>query len=278
MTGFRERLESISRANKSLVCIGLDPDPNLMAVPDVADFNRAIVDATADLVCAFKPNFPFYEALGMPGLRALEQTVEHIRSVAPDVVLLADGKRGDIGSTNEKYAQALFTTWGFDAATVNAYAGIESLDPFFEYADKGIIIWCRSSNPGAGDIQDIRVNDGSEDLPMYEWLAAQAAERNTHGNIGLVVGATYPEQLSAVRGRSPGLPILIPGIGAQGGALEESLTAGLDSGAPNVLISSSRGITYASRDESDFAEMARTAASTLRDQINEVLAAEGRPW
>jgi orotidine-5'-phosphate decarboxylase len=278
MSGFRERLESISRTNKSLVCIGLDPDPNLMAVPDVAAFNRAIVDATSDLVCAFKPNFPFYEALGIPGLRALEKTVDHIRSVAPDVIVLADGKRGDIGSTNEKYAQALFDTWGFDAATVNAYAGLESLDPFLEYEDKGIIIWCRSSNPGAGDIQDMHINDGAEELPMYEWLAGQASERNTRGNVGLVVGATYPEQLSAVRGRAPGLPILIPGIGAQGGALKESLLAGVGSGAPNVLISSSRGITYASRDEADFADAARAAASALRDQINVVLTAEGRPW
>ncbi len=278
MSGFRERLEAISRTNGSLVCIGLDPDPNLMAVPDVAAFNRAIVDATSDLVCAFKPNFPFYEALGLPGLKALEQTVDHIRSAAPHVIVLADGKRGDIGSTNEKYAQALFDTWGFDAATVNAYAGLESLDPFLEYEDKGIIIWCRSSNPGAGDIQDMRINDGAEELPMYEWLAAQASERNSQGNVGLVVGATYPEQLSAVRGRAPELPILIPGIGAQGGALKESLLAGMGSKAPNVLISSSRGITYASRNEGDFAEAARAAASALRDQINAVLTAEGRPW
>ena len=152
MSEFIERLYSASISNRSLVCVGLDPDPDLMPVSDVFEFNMAIVDATRDVVCAYKPNFPFYEAMGLPGLRALERTVEHIRKVAPDVLLIADCKRGDIGSTNTMYARALFDTWGFDAATVNAWGGSDSVEPYLDYKDRGVVVWCRSSNPGGGGI------------------------------------------------------------------------------------------------------------------------------
>ena len=278
MLRFPERLQRASSANQSLVCVGLDPDPELMAIPDVFEFNRAIVDATADLVCAYKPNFPFYEALGIPGFRALESTIDHIRRVAPDVVLIGDGKRGDIGSTNKMYARALFETWGMDAATINAWGGGDSVEPYLEYGDRGVFIWCRSSNPGAAEFQDVRVPFEGESLPLYEWLAIRSVDWNRAGNVGLVVGATYPEQLGSVRSRCPGMPILVPGIGVQGGDLEQSIVHGLDAETPNLLISSSRGITYRSQDPLRFQDAARDAAVRLRNSINDVLSDEGRFW
>ena len=278
MSEFVRRLYSASRGSESLVCVGLDPDPELMPVSDVYEFNRAIVDATRDMVCAYKPNFPFYEALGLPGLMALERTVEHIRKTAPDALLIADGKRGDIGSTNMMYARALFDTWGFDAATVNAWGGGDSMEPYLEYKDRGVIVWCRSSNPGAAEFQDIPVEYGGEDIPLYEWMAVKLCEWNEGGNVGVVAGATHPDELGKVRERCPGMPMLVPGIGAQGGDLEASLVHGLDADIPNLMISSSRGITYASRDPETFAEAARRAALELRDSINEVLVRMGRAW
>ena len=279
MPGFQERLHAASRVNQSLVCVGLDPDPDLMAIPDVAEFNARIVDSTHDLVCAYKPNFPFYEALGIPGLLALERTVGHIRDIAPDVVLIADCKRGDIGSTNSMYARALFETWDFDAATVNAWGGSDSMEPFLEYADRGLFVWCRSSNPGAAEFQDVPVEFQGQKVPLYEYMAARASSWNSvSGNVGIVVGATYPSELGAVRARCPAMPILIPAVGAQGGDLDASLTRGLDSTSPNLLISSSRGITYATSDPGSFDAAARNAASKLRENINHILAREGRGW
>ena len=278
MSQFLKRLNSISRKNRSLVCVGLDPDPALMPIRDVLAFNKAVVDATRDLVCAYKPNLPFYEALGIEGLEALSDTVEHIRAVAPDVLLIGDGKRGDIESTNQMYARALFEFWGFDAATVNPYAGVSSLEPFLEYADRGVFIWCRSSNPGAGELQDVKVPGQGGGMPIYEWLARRAMEENSRGNVGLVVGATYPEELRAVRGRAAGVPILVPGIGAQGGELAPSVKAGLGSGEPNLLISSSRGIVYSFGSSRDFPDSARAAAAALRDNINQTLDEVGRGW
>lgn len=278
MSVFVDRLYSASRGSESLVCVGLDPDPELMPVSDVYEFNRAIVDATRDVVCAYKPNFPFYEAMGLPGLRALERTVEHIRKVAPDALLIADCKRGDIGSTNMMYARALFDTWGFDAATVNAWGGSDSMEPYLEYKDRGVIVWCRSSNPGAAEFQDIPVEYEGERVPLYEWMAVKLSEWNEAGNVGVVAGATHPDELGKVRGRCPGMPMLVPGIGAQGGDLESSLVHGLDSDVPNLVISSSRGIIYASRDPETFAQAARRAALELRDSINEVLTGQGRSW
>ena len=276
MPGFVERLDSASNRSQSLVCVGLDPDPDLMAIADVAEFNARIVDATHDLVCAYKPNFPFYEALGIPGLRALERTVEYIRKVAPDVALIADCKRGDIGSTNKMYARALFETWGFDAATVNAWGGGDSVEPYLAYADRGVFVWCRSSNPGAAEFQDVPVSLDGGSVPLFEWMAIKAAEWNEAScNVGIVVGATYPAELATVRGRCPGMPILVPGVGSQGGDLDASLTHGLDYDSPNLLISSSRGITYASREPGNFAAAARSAAARLRDEINRVLTREG---
>ena len=289
MNEFINRLDNAARANRSLVCVGLDVDPMLMPptmarISDVSAFNHAIVDATKDLVCAYKPNIAFYEALGLDGLEALRDTVAHIRKVAPDVVLLCDAKRGDIDSTSAKYAEAIFDHWGFDAVTVNGYLGGESLSPFFDYADRGIFVVCRSSNPGAKEFQDATLQTEYGPMPLYEWMAVRSSKWNANGNLGLVVGATSPDQLRTVRLRCPGVPILIPGVGAQGGELEASVKNGIDRAAngqsesPGILINSARGIIYADRTESGFADGARNAAERLRDTINDVLAQEGFLW
>ncbi len=293
MSEFIDRLDNAAGTNRSLVCVGLDVDPALMPVLDVSAFNRAIVDATKDLVCAYKPNIAFYEALGIEGLEALRDTVAYIRKVAPDVVLLCDAKRGDIDSTSAKYAEAMFDYWGFDAVTVNGYLGEDSLMPFFKYAEKGVFVLCRTSNPGAYEFQDIAVSphdsevaagEKGQKMPLYEWMAIRSSEWNTNGNLGLVMGATSPDQLRTVRRRCPGMPILIPGIGAQGGELEAAVKNGIgrcvdgQPTSPSVLINSARGIIYADRTSKGFADGARAAAKKLRDDINRVLSQEGWQW
>ena len=275
MASLRERLRHVSEANRTLLCVGLDPDPASMAVPDVADFNRAIVDATADLVCAYKPNLAFYEALGSAGIVALERTVAHIRERAPDVVVIADAKRGDMASSSARYARALFETWRFDAATVNGYQGGEALEPFLDYEDKGVFVLCKTSNPGASEFQDIVLASGRR---LFEEVACRAAEWNTRGNVGLVVGATYPDDLATVRGICPDMPVLLPGVGAQGGDLEASVKAGVDSDGRGLVVSSSRGVIYASREPADFATAARSAAVELRSRIAAVLEGIGKAW
>ena len=277
MPSFRQRLLSASEASRSLLCVGLDPDPARMAIPDVAAFNRAIVDATCDLVCAYKPNLGFYEPFGSEGIVALEETVKYIRQRAPRAVVIGDAKRGDIGSTNARYAAALFETWGFDAATVNCYGGGEAIESFLEYEDRGIFVWCRSSNPGADELQDLPVaNEGG--LPFYQVVAAHAREWDRRGNLALVVGATYPGELAAVRSICPTFPILVPALGAQGGELAASVRAGVDADGRNAILSSSRSITYASRDPAGFADAARASAAALRDEINAVLEESGKGW
>ena len=284
MSKFIDRLGNAARTNRSLVCVGLDVDAALMPVSDVRAFNRAIVDATKDLVCAYKPNIAFYEALGIEGLQTLQDTVAYIRKVAPDVVLLCDAKRGDIDSTSVKYASALFAYWGFDAVTVNGYMGGESLSPFFDYADKGVFVVCRSSNPGAWEFQDAILQTDCGQMPLYEWMAVRSSAWNANGNLGLVVGATSPDQLRTVRRRCPGVPILVPGVGAQGGDLEASVKNSLDRNAdgqpclPNILINSARGIIYADSSEDGFAAGARAATGRLRDGINLALEQEGWRW
>ena len=277
-TTFAQRLDSACEAGRSLVCVGLDPDPSLMPTTDVAAFNKAIVDATHDLVCAYKPNLAFYEVLGLDGWKALESTVEHIRDVAPGVILLGDGKRGDIGNTATAYARGMFEYWGFDAVTINAYCGRDGVEPFLEYSDRGVFVLCRSSNPGAVDLQDLSVSSDAESTrPLYQQLALQVGEWNRHGNAGLVLGATYPEQIKEVRALCPDIPFLIPGVGSQEGALEEAVRNGVTAQGRRVLINSSRGIIYASRGD-DFAESARKATADLRDAINAVLASVDAAW
>ena len=277
-TTFAQRLDSACEASRSLVCVGLDPDPSLMPVKDVAAFNRAIVDATHDLVCAYKPNLAFYEALGLDGWKALESTVEHIRDVAPGVILLGDAKRGDIGNTAKAYARGMFEYWGFDAVTINAYCGRDGVEPFLEYSDRGVFVLCRSSNPGAVDIQDLLVSPGTDGArPLYQQVALQVSEWNQHGNAGLVLGATYPEQIKEVRALCPDMPVLIPGIGSQEGALEQAVRNGVSAQGRRILVNSSRGIIYASRGD-DFAKSARKATAGLQDAINDVLASVDAEW
>ena len=277
MGGFLERLEAVCGSHRSLLCVGLDPDPEQMAVRDVYQFNRGIIDATADLVCAYKPNLAFYEALGIEGLVALKQTVEYIREAAGDVVIIGDAKRGDVGNTAKAYARALFSEWGFDAATVNAYGGRDSVLPFLEYEDRGVFIWCRSSNPGARDLQDVILADSGSGRTVYQSSALNARKWNTGGNIGLVVGATYPEELKSLRELCPDMAFLIPGVGAQGGDLDAAVRSGVDTKGRLAIISSSRQVIYASSG-SDFAQAAREEATRLRDEINGVLEREGKGW
>jgi orotidine-5'-phosphate decarboxylase len=258
---FTDKLLNASRRNRSWLCIGLDPDPELMPGVDVLQFNKAIIESTSDLVCAYKPNLAFYEALGTEGLAILEKTVKHIPA---DIPVIADAKRGDIGNTARAYARALFSVLGFDAATVNPYLGYDSLEPFIDYRDKGVFILCRTSNKGATDFQDLRT-DG---LPLYEAVAQKAQEWNIHSNIGLVVGATYPEELRKVRSICPEMPLLIPGIGAQGGDMASAVGYGVDARGEKAIINVSRQILYASK-EKDFAEAARNIAEQIRTQIND---------
>ena len=277
MSGFTERLEQAATAAKSLVCVGLDPDPARMPVSSVSEFNRAIVDATAGLVCAYKPNLAFYEALGLSGLEDLQKTIAHIRDAAPGVIIIGDAKRGDIGPSAQAYAKAMFQVWGFDAITINAWGGKDTVTPFLEDESKGVFVWCRGSNPGSADFQDVQITTNDGPMPLYLNMAMSCREWDTKGNLGLVVGATVPEQLQEVRAACPDMPLLIPGVGAQGGDLEEAVRQGVDSRGRAALINSSRGIIYASSG-ADFAQAAGREADKLRTSINEVLEADGKGW
>jgi orotidine-5'-phosphate decarboxylase len=264
---FLAKLENAATENKSLVCVGLDPDPTLMPVPaeEVVEFCRKIVEATTDLVCAFKPNIAFFEALGTPGLDALRQTLD---AIPPEVPVIIDAKRGDIGNTAAAYAHYIFDVLGADATTVNPYGGTDAVEPFLEYEDRGIIVWCRSSNPSAIDFQDLDVDDKGTKRPFWQAVAVKSREWNRkHGNVGIVMGATYPRQLEEARRLCPDMPILVPGIGAQEGALRDAVQSGLDKNRAGVIISASRSILYASRD-SDYALAARSAAAQLREHVN----------
>ncbi|MFC2010367.1 orotidine-5'-phosphate decarboxylase [Chloroflexota bacterium] len=266
---FVDKLTGATRKNRSLLCVGLDPD--LERMPEntgVFEFNKAIIDATADLVCAYKPNIAFYEALGSEGLDALRRTRDYIPEEIPVII---DAKRGDIGNTAKAYAEALFSHYNFDATTVNPYLGFDSIEPFLDYHDKGVLILCRTSNASSVDFQSLNceVEDGSRSL--FEIVAQKAGEWNKHGNIGLVVGATYPEELKKIRQLQPDMPFLIPGVGAQGGDLALTVRYGVDAKGEKAIINSSRQILYASQGK-DFAIAARQAASDLRDQINRHLA------
>jgi len=265
---FIEKLTQATRENKSLLCVGLDPDPARM--PDkvsVLEFNREIIEATSDLVCAYKLNFAFYEALEDKGHDILKQTTEYIPD---DILTIGDAKRGDIGNTAKAYAKSIFTNFNFDATTVNPYLGFDSIEPFIEYHNRGVFILCRTSNAGAVDFQSLNAEIGDSHHPLFEIVAQKASQWNAHGNIGLVVGATFPEELRLIRNNHPTLPLLIPGIGAQGGDLALTIRYGVDAHKEKAIINSSRQIIYASRGK-DFAEAARRAAIELRDQINHYL-------
>jgi orotidine-5'-phosphate decarboxylase len=278
LDGELERLPKSVRGGQTRLALERDSDA-VQAEGALVTFNQAIVDATADLVCAFKPNIAFYEIYGPAGLRALTRTIMYIHTRYPEVPVLLDAKRGDIGSTSAAYARAIFETYGADAVTLQPYVGREALEPFLEYAGHGCFILCRTSNPGSGEFQDlgVRVAESTPDTsggahdareePLYLALARRvAAEWNTRGNCGLVVGATYPAELRQVRARVGDMPILVPGIGTQGGDLAATVQAGLDSHGRGLLISTSRSVIYASRGL-DFAQAARREAQRLRNEI-----------
>ncbi|HUZ02215.1 MAG TPA: orotidine-5'-phosphate decarboxylase [Thermomicrobiaceae bacterium] len=268
---FTDRLDAVVDAHQSLLCVGLDPDPRYIprhlgdGAAAVIAFNRAIVEATADLACAFKPNLGFYLAYGPAGVEALAETR---RLIPPQVPVILDAKVGDIATTAEAYARGYFDELNFDAVTAHPYLGADSLKPFLRYADRAVFVLAKTSNPGSGDLQDLNVSDSGADEPLYLRVADRvAAWQERFGTCGLVVGATYPRQLAEIRARCPDLPILVPGVGAQQGNLEATVRAGLDARDAGLLISASRAITYAGSDRK-FAAAARDAAQVLRDQIN----------
>lgn len=263
---FSERLHRAHRAADSLVCVGLDPDlaklpPDLARDPQpFLAFARRIVDATRGAAAAYKPQVAFYGALGKED--ELAASIAYIRERAPEALIILDAKRNDIGNTAEAYAREAFDRYGADAVTVSPYMGEDSVAPFLVRPDRGAILLCRTSNPGARDFQDLLVDGG----PLYRRVAERAATHwNAHGNLMLVVGATYPAEMAELRRAHPELWFLVPGIGAQGGDLDATLAAGLDSKRAGLLINSSRAIIYAGGGE---AGAIRAAAVELRDAIN----------
>jgi orotidine-5'-phosphate decarboxylase len=272
MSAVREKFERRARAVDSLLCVGLDPE--IGKLPErflgveypLLAFNRWIIDETAEFAAAYKPNSAFYEARGVTGQRELELTVEYLREKQPDVVTICDAKRGDIGNTNRGYVEAVFDAMGFDAVTLHPYLGRESLEPFLQRGDKASIILCRTSNPGAGELQDLVVVEGR---PLWEHVAAQVAgEWNERGNCMLVVGATYPEEMRRVRAVAPELTFLVPGVGAQGGDVRAAVRAGLDANGLGLIVSSSRGILYSD----DPAAAARSLRDEIRAAVKQTLA------
>lgn len=237
---------------KKFVCVGLDQ----------ADFktNRSIVEKTHDLVCAYKPNCAFYEAAGIAGLTELKKTIDYIRQNHPDLAVILDAKRGDIGNTNEAYAKAIFDELKVDAVTVHPYLGKQSLEPFLKRVDKGIFVLVKTSNPGAGEFQDLATNG----KPLYSVIAEHVKDWNTNNNLGVVVGATYPEDLKKVRKIVGDMPILVPGIGAQGGDLEATIKNGLNSKKQGLIISSSRGIIFAPDPREATLKLHQDIVSSLR--------------
>ena len=268
MSPFAQQLEGAWKKNDSLVCVGLDPEierfpAHIRKEPSpIFQFNRSIIDATADLVCAYKPQFAHYAAYEAED--QLERTIEYIHRVHPGIPVILDAKRGDIGNTAERYAIEAFERYGADAVTVNPYLGGDSLEPFLRHAERGVLILCRTSNPGAGDLQDLMI----EGRPLYQVVAELAARRwNSRGNCLLVVGATYPRELAEVRALVGEMPLLVPGVGAQGGDVEQVVASGCTRSGTGLVISSSRAILYASAGE-DFARAARAATASLREKIN----------
>jgi len=268
MSGFVGHLTQAWETNDSLLCVGLDPEIErfprhiLAEASPIFHFNKSVIDATADLVCAYKPQFAHYAAYEAED--QLERTIEYIHRVYPDVPVILDAKRGDVGNTAERYAIEAFERYGADAVTVNPYLGGEALEPFLRHAERGVIVLCRTSNPGAGELQDLDIGGRR----LYQVVAELAARRwNSRGNCLLVVGATYPRELAEVRELVGEMPLLVPGVGAQGGDVAQVVRNGQTRSGTGLIISASRSILYASAGP-DFAAAARRAAEVLRAQIN----------
>ncbi len=268
---FKAKLGTVVKNNNSLLCIGLDSQLEKIPVhmkskPNpIYEFNKAIIDSTHDLVCAYKPNAAFYESEGTKGIDQLKMSTEYINAKYGEIPIILDAKRSDIGNTNEGYIKYAFDYLNTDAITLHPYLGKEALKPFLDQKEKGIFILCRTSNPGAGEFQDLKVGA----TPFYQIVAKNTInDWNYNSNCGLVVGATYPTELNIVRHIvGDGFPLLIPGIGAQGGDVEMTIKAGIDKDGLNAIINSSRSIIFASPGE-DFAQKARTEAKKLRNEIN----------
>jgi len=268
MNDFRSRLLAAQAQNRSMLCVGLDPEPARFPAPwagdasRIFDFCAAIVDATRDLVCAFKPQIAYFAAASAE--HQLERLLAHIREVAPEVPVILDAKRGDIGATAEQYAREAFVRYQADALTLSPFMGLDSIEPYMRHDGKGLILLCRTSNPGGDDLQ-AQVLAGGEKL--YERIARLAAGEwsRRSSQLGLVVGATYPAEVARVRELAPTLPLLIPGIGAQGGDAEATVRAGHRQDGP-IVVSSSRAVLYASAG-ADFAAAARRAAEATRQQL-----------
>jgi orotidine-5'-phosphate decarboxylase len=261
-SSFLQQLHAAARKNDSWLCVGLDPDESQVpAGLRLEDFLKGIVEATGDLVCCFKPNLAFFEALGTTGHAALRT----LRGIIPSgVPLLIDAKRGDTPQTMRAYARAIFDELDADAVTVNPYLGGDSLEPFFDYADRGVFVLCKTSNPGAGEIQDLVVEGGE---PLFVHVARRAVGWDKHGTLGLVVGATYPADVAAVRQVAPRAPILLPGVGAQAGDLERSVQAAMGRDDGVALVNASRSILYAGSG-SNWQAAARAEADRVRSAIN----------
>lgn len=270
-----KRLEK--RWSKNLfICVGLDSDYTKLPhktgdiTADIYEFNKAIVDSTHDLVCAYKPNAAFYEAHGGLGWEALKKTSLYIKQNYPDIPVLLDAKRGDIGNTNEGYTASIFDELQMDGVTVSPYLGQEALEPFLQRRDKLIIVLIKTSNPGSGELQDLTISLGKQEILLYQYVAEQVAKKwNKNGNCGAVVGATYPKQLKEVREIIGDMPILIPGLGTQGGEIEETIRAGKNSKGWGMIINSARAVIFASSGK-DFAEAARKKVLEYNQQIEKI--------
>jgi orotidine-5'-phosphate decarboxylase len=265
---FLEKLRHAWSSSQSLLCVGLDPDPNKFpehvksASEPFFEFAKQIIDATAEAACCFKPQIAYYAAHGAEP--ELAKTISYIRKNHPTKPVILDSKRGDIGSTAEMYAAEAFDRYNADAVTVNPYLGTDSLEPFFRRKDRGTIVLCRTSNSGAVDLQNLMV-DGK---PLYQRVAERASQSwNVNKNLLLVLGATYPKEIAEVRAIAPEIPFLVPGVGAQGGDVKAVVESGKTKDGFGLVINSSRAILYASSGE-DFAEAARKVAFATRDEIN----------
>jgi len=265
---FIQKLEQCWQSSNSLLCVGLDP--NWEKIPEhvrqqpepIFEFCKAIIDATHDLVCAYKPQIAYFA--GLSAEDQLEKTLNYLRATYPHIPIILDSKRGDIGSTASMYAKEAFERFKADAVTVNPYMGHDSAKPFLDYADKGTILLCRTSNPGAKDIQDLEI-DGQ---PIYEKVAQMISQNwNTNNNCCIVVGATWPEQMKKLRSICGDMPFLVPGVGAQGGDVQALVKAGQTANGKGLMINSSRAVLYASS-ATDFAKEARRVALETRDEIN----------